>query len=241
MTFSVKALFTLLLLLAISTLANGKETICYRLIESSDPAVKIGSIQFISFIGDQCYESDINGISVKNGIMRKNEYQSNRNNTVYNGACFCGSEAKFGISADKSSLMVTSKNGKKFLFKRTAPPRGIDTCSLIREQSERINEAAECNSHLYNNSINSNEGNHSQSDNCASNKTPNSNNQIQSKRKCAFCNGKGSITKNDNAPANFGIDKPRKQCPTCGEWYNPNVFVHYHQNCSHCGGTGYAR
>lgn len=56
--------------------------------------------------------------------------------------------------------------------------------------------------------------------------------------KCAYCNGTGRIERNDNAPANFGIDKPQRKCNECGKWYNPNTFVHYHQVCGHCGGTG---
>lgn len=62
-----------------------------------------------------------------------------------------------------------------------------------------------------------------------------------SNRKCVYCNGTGQITKNDNASANFGIQKSKKQCPTCGEWYDPNARNHYHVRCGHCGGTGYAK
>lgn len=62
-----------------------------------------------------------------------------------------------------------------------------------------------------------------------------------SNRKCIYCNGTGQITKNDNASANFGIQKAKKQCPTCGEWYDPNARNHYHVRCGHCGGTGYAK
>lgn len=59
--------------------------------------------------------------------------------------------------------------------------------------------------------------------------------------KCAYCNGVGRIEKNDNAPATFGTNKPRQRCNECGTWYDPTVFTHYHQQCSHCGGTGYAK
>lgn len=65
--------------------------------------------------------------------------------------------------------------------------------------------------------------------------------QISSKFKCAYCNGTGRIEKNDNAPASFGTDRPRQRCNECGKWYDPNVVTHYHQQCRHCGGTGYAK
>lgn len=61
------------------------------------------------------------------------------------------------------------------------------------------------------------------------------------KFKCAYCNGTGRIEKNDNAPANFGTDRPKQRCNECGKWYDPDVFTHYHQQCSQCGGTGYAK
>lgn len=75
----------------------------------------------------------------------------------------------------------------------------------------------------------------------SSNNSGNTNTQPSRQFKCAYCNGTGTIEKNDNAPASFGQSKPRQQCPTCGKWYDPNVFVHYHQQCRHCGGTGYAK
>lgn len=58
--------------------------------------------------------------------------------------------------------------------------------------------------------------------------------------KCAYCDG-GTIERNDNAPATYGQNRPRQKCPTCGKWYDPNVVTHNHQQCRHCGGTGYAK
>lgn len=59
------------------------------------------------------------------------------------------------------------------------------------------------------------------------------------KFKCPYCNGTGRIEKNDNAPASFGQSKANKKCSECGKIYDPTVFNHYHQQCRHCGGTGY--
>lgn len=234
----VKPLISIILLFLFPVIANGKDIACYKLVETSEPKIKIGSIQFVSFIGDQCYESDINGISVKNGIMRRNEYQSNRYTSVYNGTCFCGGGAKFGFSQDKATLTVTSKSGKKFIFKRVSPPKGVTTCSLIRTHSSDIQNSEDYNGYIYNSNYppqqNSKNGN-------TSNDHHNSSHQTQNRRKCVYCNGTGQITKDDNAPSNFGIEKPKQQCQTCGKWYNPNVFIHYHQRCSRCGGTGYAK
>ncbi len=217
---------------------NGKDIGCYKLVETTESNIKIGSIQFISFIGDQCYESDINGISVKNGTMRKNEYQSDRNVSVYNGGCFCGPGAKFGFSPDKATLTVTSKNGNKFIFKRVSPPKDVTTCSLIRTHSPEVQGSEEFNGYIYNTV--SPEVQTNQNNNIIKSQQK-SIRQKQTRRKCVYCNGDGQITKDDSAPSNFGIEKPKQQCQICGKWYNPNVFVHYHQKCSHCGGTGYAK
>ncbi len=236
-----KRIIPLVVLIIFSAcIVNAKETLCYKSIESSDPNIKVGAIQFISFIGDQCYESDVNGTSVKNGIMQKNGYQSSRNIAVYNGTCFCGSGAKFEFNVDKSVLTVTSKNKRVYKFKKIPKPQGVTTCSIIRKHNDNGDGG---NPYYYVDNGNSPTyyPNAGSSNNNSNNNNTNTKNYIQTSRKCAYCNGTGQITKNDNAPANFGIDKPRQRCSTCGEWYNPNVFNHYHIRCSHCRGTGSAK
>lgn len=242
MISSVKKLFTFVIGLCLPIVGYGKEVGCYKMIESSDSNIKIGVIQFISFIGDQCYESDNGGVSVKNGTMQKNVYQSNLNRTIYNGGCFCGNGAKFEFSSDKQTLVVTSKSGYKYKLKKIVVPSGVTTCSIIREH-DGGSIYVDNNYNGYNNSnnliqtplnLNSSSSGTSRNDGNRYDNSP-------SKRRCVYCNGMGQITKNDNAPANFGIEKPRRRCSTCGEWYNPNVFNHYHIRCSHCGGAGFAK
>lgn len=240
MTSFVKFLLSVILLFLGHSFVNGKDIGCYKLTETTEPNIKIGAIQFISFIGDQCYESDINGISVQNGIMRRNEYQSNHNTSVYNGTCFCGSEAKFLFTQEMSTLTVTSKNGKRFIFKRVTPPEGVTTSSLIRTHSSDFQNSEDYNS-ITPNYYNQPQPNSQNDNNNSTHNHQSPTDQTNSQRKCVYCNGTGQITKDDNAPANFGIERPKQQCPVCGKWYNPNVFVHYHQTCSHCGGTGYAK
>lgn len=238
MTSFVRILISALLLFVFPVVVNGKDVVCYKLVETTEATTKIGAIQFVSFIGDQCYESDVNGISVKNGMMKKNEYQSNRNSFVYDGTCFCGSGAKYTFSSDKATLTVTSKNGSKFIFRRVIPPKGVTTCSLIRPHSSEANNAMGFDDYTYNNSLPVQQP--MQNDN-GTNSKQNVVNKTKDRRKCLYCNGTGQITKDDNAPSNFGIEKPKQQCQICGKWYNPNVFVHYHLNCGHCGGTGFAK
>ena len=242
MTSFVKFLLSVILLFLVPSFVNGKDIACYKLTETTKPNIKIGAIQFISFIGDQCYESDINGISVQNGIMRRNEYQSNHNTSVYNGTCFCGSQAKFVFTKDMSTLRVTSKNGEKFIFKRVTPPTGVTTSSLIRAHSSDFQNFEDYNSitpnSYYQPQQNFQNGNNNSTHN---HQAPTNQTTPQRKRKCVYCNGTGQITKDDSAPASYGIKRPNQQCPVCGKWYDPNVFLHYHQSCYHCGSTGYAK
>lgn len=217
--------------------SNAKEIICYKLTESSNPAIKAGAIQFVSFIGDQCYESNKDGVSVKNGTMQKNSYQSKRNAIVYMGGCFCGTGAKFEFNSDKSILTVTAKNKKTYKFRKIARPKGVVSSSLIRKHVDaNIYEDNSWNA----NTIPVNSYHPTPEQNQRGGRTTNQRGSV-SQHRCAYCNGTGKITKNDNAPSNFGIDKPKKQCATCGEWYNPNVFNHYHVRCGHCGGSGVSR
>ncbi len=223
-------------LLCTSLYVSGKETACYKLINSSDRNFKIGAIQFISFVGDQCYESDVKGVSVKNGTLRKNVYQSNNQVTVFNGDCFCGDGAKFEFNKDKSALSVTSKGGTRYKFKRIHAPQGITTCSIVRNNNSWNNSTYypdyTGNAPAYPSYTPSNGNTNNSNNNHNTSPAP------PQKHKCSWCNGTGKITKDDNAPPTFGINHPRKQCPTCGKWYDPNVFNHYHLNCHHCGGTG---
>lgn len=87
---------------------------------------------------------------------------------------------------------------------------------------------------------NNSQSNYYNSSSSSSSGSYNSSKQTSRRSKCAYCNN-GMIEKNDNAPATYGTSRPKKKCPTCGKWYDPNVFNHYHQQCRHCGGTGYAK
>ena len=241
MISSVSKLVISSLFLFVALCSYGKEVGCYKLVDSSDPNIKVGAIQFISFIGDQCYESDSNGTSIKNGTMQKNGYQSSRETTVYSGTCFCGGGAKFEFNINKTHLTVTSKNKKVYKFKQIPKPQNVSTCSIIRNHNDSGGDyyfVDNINNGGYDHNPNSSYENNN-SNNSSTNQGSNS--YTTKQRKCVYCNGTGQITKNDNAPANFGIEKPRQKCSTCGEWYNPNVFNHYHIQCRHCSGTGFAK
>lgn len=233
-----KRFATVLLIALISFVyIDAKDIYCYRLTKSSDVKIKVGVYQFISFVGDQCFESDKNGRSVGNGTMNKNDYLSDSIKTIYNGTCFCGSEAKYEFTANKARLTVFSSKGNRYSFERVLPPSGVQTCSFIKEKSSGnnynyYNDNYQGYTPIYVNGTNHQNINNQQS--------TNSNRQtIKQRRKCSVCNGTGRIGKNDNAPSNLGIEKPKQRCNECGELINPNLFIHYHVDCRHCHGTGY--
>jgi len=239
MTSYVSRILVLSVMCFCSFSSFGKETCCYKLIETSDSNVKVGAFQFISFIGDQCYESNSNGVSVKNGTLNRNSYKSSNGTIVYDGACFCGSGASFEFKNNKSELTVTSATKKTYRFRKTSKPQGVETCSLIRSHSANGTYTDyDYGGNFINNTVSSDYNNSNNSNNSQSS---NYNSHSSQKHRCVYCNGTGQMTKNDNAPANFGNDRPRTQCSTCGEWYDPDVFIHYHIRCRHCGGSGFAK
>lgn len=197
--------------------------------------------QFITFVGDMCYESDKLGNGVGHGELALNRNYSDRNKTAYQGGCYFGKSSVYFFNMDKSTLNVVLEDGTIYVFKKTTCHYDVKTCSLIRKNSA-IQSPESSNSPVFNysqdNYNDQNDQQHSRSDQRHT-RTSTHQNKTE-RRKCSFCNG-GRIEKNDNAPANFGIERPRQHCNECGTWYDPNTVNHYHTHCYHCGGTGYVK
>lgn len=197
--------------------------------------------QFITFLGDICFESNKYGKSVGHGNLEINQYQSNSTKKVYVGKSYWGSKTKFIFNADKTKLTISTPDDKKYFYIRKTAPAGVKTCTLIRKSNNTGGSYYPSGDNRFsNNHINQGGRQIHNNSGCNSNSST-SVNQPQRIFKCAYCNGTGRIEKNDNAPANFGTKKPRQRCNECGKWYDPNVFVHYHQQCRYCGGIGVAK
>lgn len=93
--------------------------------------------QFITFISDKCYESNNKGVGVDNGLLTKNNNYSNSQFTIYQGSCFYGSNAEFKFNADKSILNIITEKGDIYVYKRSTPPQGVTTCSLIKKEQKK--------------------------------------------------------------------------------------------------------
>lgn len=210
--------------------ATSKETLYYSMDGKS------GTGQFITFIGDICYESNASGVTVGHGKLKRNDYNSSA--LEYRGNSYWGT-GKFFFSKDRSKLTIVSANNQRYSFTRKTSPSGQKTCSLIRSSNQNPNNTP-VNNPIYNPTY-THQGQTGLS-NSNSTRTNNSGSQqIEHKRKCVFCNGTGQLTINDNPPANFGQRQPNKRCDVCGIIFNPNATNHYHIRCRHCSGTGWAK
>lgn len=197
---------------------------------------KVSGGQFICIYDGVCFDCDSKGNGIGNGQLNK---QSSGEIIVYYGDSYFGIDSYYKFDKTLNKLNIITSKGDIYAYIKSTPPRGVTTCSLIKKNS---NSGSGGYNYYYNNGMNTDfYPNTNNSNKSESNTNQNSNYNTPTIRKCAYCNGTGQITKNDNAPSNFRIEKPRKQCSTCGQWYDPNVFNHYHIKCSHCGGTGTAR
>lgn len=201
--------------------------------------------QFITFVGDICFESNKAGKSVGHGNLQINQYQSNNSQTVYVGKSYWGDNTKFIFNPNKSEMTVRTSDGRTFCYQQKMPPANLTTCALIKTPTKSGNS----DSPLYQGWGNGYNGSEIRGTNSNNNSTRNGEGthsrgtQPRQMRqfKCAYCNGTGRIERNDNAPASFGQTKANKKCNECGKIYDPTVFNHYHVQCGHCGGTGNAK
>lgn len=131
-------IFSLMLFLSISVNAQ-KKTYYYKLTKKSingATSTNVSGGQFITFMSDICYESTKEGIGVGHGNMTLQKALSDSNFRTYMGGCYYGSESSYKFTSDLSTLNVITQNGDVYLYKRSTPPSGATTCSLIKSRSK---------------------------------------------------------------------------------------------------------
>lgn len=212
-----------------------------KIVDYGKESTQCNGGQFIKVSKHICYDVDADGNDVGNGKLYR-DVNDTSNGYIYVGNSYHG-KSRYLFSSDYSTLTIEINPHYKYIYKKTVAPSGTYTCSLIKKQNNGtpnppINVYDNNNNNVYINSGYTQGGNgHSLNAGGSSNSSRTTQTPVR-EFKCAYCNGTGTIERNDNAPANFGIDKPQRKCNECGKWYNPNTFVHYHQVCRHCGGTG---
>jgi hypothetical protein len=132
----------LIVLLFFSATITAQKTYYYKLtkkVHNGTPSTNVSGGQFITFLSDICYESDIKGIGVGHGKMNKSRKDSDDNIISYFGGCYYGSESVYRFTKDLSVLNVVTQNGDVYLYKRTTAPANATTCSLIRSRRNSSN------------------------------------------------------------------------------------------------------
>ncbi len=188
--------------------------------------------QFITFVSDICFESNNKGVGVNHGTMRRNDNYSNSQYTVYQGSSYWGSSTTFKFNADKSVLNVVLDNGDIYVYKRSTPPTGQTTCSLIRQRSSSSGSSGTYTTtptypvQQYPQQQYPQQQYPQQQQYDQPQPTP------TTTHKCRVCNGTGRVEKM-LAGSDEGLTK------WCSECHAYRSTHHYHGTCETCRGKGY--
>ncbi len=233
----------LLFVVSYNLLANAQTTSYFSLIKIDEYGKidsKCSGGQFVKVSKNICFDTDSEGNDIGNGKLYR-DIKNHSKDHIYIGDSFHG-KVRYIFSADYSTLIVEINPHFKFYYLKSAVPKGVITSSLIKHRNGgNLSVPNNSNYETIGNQSQGNFGSSSSNNTRSNSHNSNTNNQPTHKFKCAYCNGTGRLEKNDNAPATYGNQRPRQQCHECGKWYDPNVTTHYHQQCRHCGGTGYTR
>ena len=112
------------------------ETYYYQLtkkIENGKEFVNTAGGQFITFVGEECFDSDKYGVSVGNGKLKFSPSLSS-STPAYVGNSYFGNVI-YRFNKDKSILNIHVNNRLIYVYKRTVVPTGIMTSSLIKKKN----------------------------------------------------------------------------------------------------------
>lgn len=195
-----------------------------RAIENGKNSTNVQGGQFITFVNNLCYESDCKGKSVGHGQLHKVR-DTNSSQLTFKGNGYWGN-SEYIFDSSKQYLNIITSTGSKYVFRRDNQPKGIITCSYIRDNS---NATITPNPSVFYPTINSN----SNSDSPAQRNT---NDHEQRKReilnktygdKCKSCNGTGKCHACNGTKIAHGFGNSFR-CNVCNE----------NGDCSVCQGTG---
>ena len=219
------------------------ETNFYKLVSvERDKSVNIGGGQFVTFVGDRCFDSNKAGISVKNGFLEKNPYQSTSFKLVYSGVSYWG-DCKYIFTNSKQNLKVITQNGAVYNYVKSMPSSGMQTCSLIKTKSRDCASERENGAPIYGNvgAYNNSSNNYTSGSNNSSERQnqrcfPNNNSTTNQRHTCPRCKGKKRIVYDTNPP--MFVNNYKKRCDECGGIFWASTG-HCHIPCPQCHGKGY--
>lgn len=191
--------------------------------------------QFITFVGEICFESDKKGLGVGNGKLNFSKTFSTPKFNIYVGESFYGF-VTFKFNQNRSILNIIDKNDNIYVYKRQVAPASVLTSSLIKKrENNRLNSERIANTggiyFVPNNGANINQI--SNGANSISNSVEcNTSGCYHSKtyqKDCHLCLGSGKCrTCNGTHRILNPLTNEYQSCPNC----KPDGL------CSACGGTG---
>lgn len=213
------------------------QTYYYKLtkkIEAGNVYTNTAGGQFITFLGNTCYESDKDGISVGNGKLKFEKDFSNKL-LIYLGSSYFGNNVKFKFTQDRNLLNVETVDGRIYVYKKQPAPSSVTTCSLIRKKGS----SGSGSGYIPINPVTSYDGTYSGT---GTTTTPIQNKNTTNKRQqtkytCSLCHGKRRIVK-DTYPALYGTKDYQVRCNECGGYFLRSTG-HTHITCPQCHGKGY--
>lgn len=170
--------------------------------------------QFIIFDGQKCYDGNKNGESVGNGVLNKVVTSSQA--TKYMGNAYWGQQVTYTFYHGEGILNVRDLRDNVYVYKKSSPPKGVYTSSLIKNKSSYNSDG-----YYPSQQQNYNSSGNSENNNNSWNKTRPCR-KCNGRRVCTTCNGTGQVFSRM-----YGVDK-YITCPACGN----------SKKCSLCGGSG---
>lgn len=210
-----------------------------KVVKNNVTSTKVSGGQFITFTSKSCYESDKEGFSVNNGVLKYNDTYNGIK--TYRGDSYWG-KAMFRFKEDLSKLnVVVESDNSIYVYERATPPNNVLTCSLIKPKEQPKEERPSSSNNGGNSSIvyvpvpvigNSYYGYSNSSSTTTTTAPP------KQVRTCHWCNGTGRVLHENYGGINYGLERSWKKCDECGKTYDSSLHTHYHSTCSHCNGSG---
>ena len=210
------------------------DTYYYRLskeIIEGETNTEVSGGQFITITEYYCYDSDFAGKNIGNGVLYLDSNSSQKLN-IFVGNCYYGN-AIYKFSSDYSILNIEINSSLIYVYKRSSPPSGVKTSSLIKKKEGSSGGTVMVPytppSQGYGPPPAVLGGNSSQPEKQVR--------EIKTRETCSRCGGKGRIVYNTYPPM-FGAQDHPVRCSECGETHLRSVG-HSHITCPDCNGRGY--
>lgn len=204
-----------------------------RIVRNGVSSTNTSGGQFITFNSRCCYESDKAGYSVGNGRL---DYKYVENGLkVYYGESYLGSNSTCLVTQDLNTVNLKAEN-VVYVYKRSTPPSGVTTCSLIRKNTPSYSSSEENvggdytvmpSQPVYNG------GGGTSTTTIIT--TPERKTPTKVWHECSLCHGKRTIV-HESFVSTYGHDT-QWYCSQCGSnvWRSSG---HSHVTCTQCGGQG---